>query len=84
MQSKRWLIQPKLTLQADENLSAFPPILRQLLFNRGYATEASARAFLKAEVNFETDPFQMKNMGTAIERIRSALDHGEAIAIYGD
>jgi len=84
MQSKRWLIQPKLTSQADENLSAFPPILRQLLFNRGYATEASARAFLKAEANFDTDPFQMKNMGTAIERIRSALDHGEAIAIYGD
>ena len=84
MQSKRWLIQPKLTPQADENLSAFPPVLRQILFNRGYATEASARAFLKAEANFETDPFQMKNMGTAIERIRFALDHGEAIAIYGD
>ena len=84
MQSKRWLIQPKLTSQADENLSAFPPILRQLLFNRGYATEASARSFLKAEANFDTDPFQMKNMGTAIERIRFALDHGEAIAIYGD
>jgi len=84
MQSKRWLIQPKLTLQADEHLAAFPPILRQLLFNRGYATDADARAFLKAEANFDTDPFQIKNMDVAIDRIRFALDHQEAIAIYGD
>jgi single-stranded-DNA-specific exonuclease len=84
MQSKRWLIQPKLTPQADENLTAFPPILRQLLFNRGYATDANARAFLKAEANFNTDPFQIKNMEAAINRIRFALDHQQAIAIYGD
>ena len=84
MQSKRWLIQPKLTPQADENLAAFPPILRQLLFNRGYATDVDARAFLKAETNFDTNPFQIKNMDAAIERIRFALDHQQAIAIYGD
>jgi len=84
MQSKRWVIQPKLTPQADENLAAFPPILRQLLFNRGYATEASARAFLRAEAGFDTNPFQMKNMEVAVERIRYALDHQEAVAIYGD
>ena len=84
MQSKRWLIPPKLTPQADENLAAFPPILRQLLFNRGYATDANTRAFLKAEVNFNTNPFQIKNMDAAVERIRFALDHRETIAIYGD
>ncbi|HUI88841.1 MAG TPA: single-stranded-DNA-specific exonuclease RecJ [Anaerolineales bacterium] len=84
MPSKRWLIQPKLTSQADENLAAFPPIVRQLLFNRGYTTDADARAFLKAEANFDTDPFHIKNMNTAIDRIHFAIDHQEAIAIYGD
>ena len=84
MQSKRWLIQPRLTAQADENLAAFPPILRQLLFNRGYATDANARAFLKAEANFDTNPFQLKNMNVVIDRIRFSLDHQQAIAIYGD
>ncbi len=84
MQSKRWVIQPKLTPQADKNLAKFPSILRQLLFNRGYATDADARAFLKAEANFDTNPLQIKDMGAAIERIRFALDHGQAIAIYGD
>jgi single-stranded-DNA-specific exonuclease len=84
MQSKRWVIQPKLTTQADENLAAFPTILRQLLFNRGYATDADARAFLNAKANFDSNPFQIKNMDKAIDRIRFALDHQEAIAIYGD
>ncbi|MBI3738867.1 MAG: single-stranded-DNA-specific exonuclease RecJ [Chloroflexi bacterium] len=82
--SKRWLVSQPITPQADENLSAFPPILRQLLFNRGYATEAEARAFLKAEPDFNADPFQIKDMGAAIDRIRFAIEHSEPIAIYGD
>ncbi len=41
-------------------------------------------AFLKAEANFDTDPFQIKNMDAAIDRIRFALDQQQAIAIYGD
>ena len=81
---KRWLVPPKLTPEADHNLGAFPPILRQILFNRGYSTEAEARAFLKAEPDFNADPFQMKGMAGAIDRICHALDHREPIAIYGD
>ncbi|MEW6094117.1 MAG: single-stranded-DNA-specific exonuclease RecJ [Chloroflexota bacterium] len=80
----RWLISPPLTPQANENLSAFPPILRQLLFNRGYATEAEARAFLKAETTFDTSPFQLKGMQAAVDRIRQAIAQREPIAIYGD
>jgi len=80
----RWLIPPPLTPQAEENLAAFPPVLRQLLFNRGYATQAEAHAFLKAEPDFATDPFQLSGMEEAVERIGFALKHGEAIAVYGD
>jgi single-stranded-DNA-specific exonuclease len=82
--NKRWLIPPTLTPEADRNLSAFPPILRQILFNRGYATEAKARAFLNADPDFNTDPFQMKDMQAAIDRLRYALVQREPIAIYGD
>ena len=56
---KRWLIPPIITLEAETALRAFPPALRQILYNRGYATDAEARAFLKAEPDFDTDPFQM-------------------------
>ena len=82
--SKRWIIPPVLTPEADTALAAFPPLLRQILFNRGYATDAEARAFLKATPDFNTDPFQMTGMTAAVERIRFALEHHEPIAIYGD
>ncbi|MFL7870350.1 MAG: single-stranded-DNA-specific exonuclease RecJ [Anaerolineales bacterium] len=82
--TKRWLIPPLITPEADRTLQVFPSVLRQILFNRGYATDAEARAFLKAEPNFDTDPFQMTGMQAAVERIRFALEHDEPIAIYGD
>ena len=82
--NKRWQIAPPLTSQADESLVAFPRILRQLLFNRGYATDAEAHAFLKAETDFDLDPFQMMGMDTAVARIRRAIDRKETIAVYGD
>jgi len=84
MHNKRWVIAPPITTQAVESLSAFPPILKQILFNRGMGTDAEARAFLKAQPNFNNDPFQMIGMQAAVDRIRFALDHNEPIAIYGD
>ena len=82
--SKRWIIQPRLSPEAEANLEKFPPVLRQLLYNRGYSTDAEARAFLKAETTFDRDPFQLMGMGTATERLCFALERGEPVAIYGD
>jgi len=84
MHNKRWLIQAPITAQAREALAAFPPILAQILFNRGLSTDAEARAFLRAQPNFNNDPFQLIGMTTAVERIQYALSHNEPIAIYGD
>ncbi|HSO11196.1 MAG TPA: single-stranded-DNA-specific exonuclease RecJ [Anaerolineales bacterium] len=84
MHNKRWVIQPPITTQADEALSKFPYVLKQILFNRGYGTDGEARAFLKAEPNSDTDPFQLIGMQSAVDRIRYALENNEPIAIYGD
>jgi single-stranded-DNA-specific exonuclease len=84
MQTKRWQIAPLLTSQANESLAGFSPIIRQVLFNRGYATEGEARTFLKAETNFDSNPFQMNGMEAAVVRIQRAIDLKEPIAIYGD
>lgn len=81
---KRWSINPILSSQAQTALAAFPPILQQLLFNRGYATDAEARAFLRAETNFDTSPFQMTGMQAAVERIIYAIEQHEPVVIYGD
>ena len=66
MQTKRWQIAPPITSQADLALADYPPILRQVLFNRGYTTNAEARNFLKAEIGHNDDPYQLTGMKTAI------------------
>ncbi len=82
--NKRWVIAPAITSQASEALAAVPPILRQILFNRGIGTEENARAFVAAKPTFDTNPFQMIGMQATVDRISFALDHNEPIAVYGD
>ncbi len=82
--SKRWIIPPLITPEADSELSKFPPVLRQILFNRGYATDAEVRAYLNAKPNINYDPFQMTGMRAAVDRIQFAITNHEPIAIYGD
>jgi single-stranded-DNA-specific exonuclease len=83
-QGKRWLIKLPVTPEANEALAAFSPIMRQVLFNRGFATDGRARAYLRAEADFDTSPFQMTGIPATVERVSYAIDHDEPIAIYGD
>jgi len=82
--AKYWNIPPTISPEADSALIKFPPILRQILFNRGYPTDAEARAYLNAKPEFNTDPFQMTDMQKAVDRIQLAIQKHEPIAIYGD
>jgi single-stranded-DNA-specific exonuclease len=84
MHNKRWVINSPLTPQAKEGLVRFPPILKQILFNRGLATYEDARAFMRAMPNFDTNPFQLIGMEATVDRIRYAIKHMEPIAVYGD
>ena len=84
MHNKRWVVQSPITPQARQALAAFPPILQQILFNRGMCTDADARTFLRAQASFDNNPFQLIGMQAAVDRIQYALEHQEPIAIYGD
>ena len=84
IQDKRWLVLPAITPQASEALAAYSPIMRQILFNRGYATHEAAQAYLQAETNFDSSPMQMTGMRDCVERICYSLKQKEEIAIYGD
>lgn len=81
---KRWEVSPLITPQANEALAAFSPIIRQVLYNRGYTTDANARSYMEGKTNFNASPFQMLGMPVTVERLRYAIDHQELIAIYGD
>jgi len=82
--NKRWVIAKTITQQASEALAVVPPILRQVLFNRGIGTEDQARAFVAAKTVADTNPFQMIGMQAAVDRINFALEQHEPIAVYGD
>lgn len=82
--NNRWQIAPPLNSQAEASLAAYPRVLRQLLFNRGYTTDARALVFLRAEADFDLNPFLMTGMDIAVARIRRAIGQNESIAVYGD
>ncbi len=81
---KRWLVAPVLPPDADRLLHGYPPLLRQILYNRGFATPEAARLFLEAKSPPGTDPSNLLGMAEAVARIRHAIQHQEPIAIYGD
>jgi single-stranded-DNA-specific exonuclease len=64
-------------------LSDLHPLTAQTLYARGYQTPNDARAFLKGEVS-RVDPFSLKDMPVAVERITRAIANKERIAVYGD
>ncbi len=63
---------------------AVSPYLAQLLINRGMTTPDAARDFLFGDLSFSHDPFLMKDMDRAVQRIRQAVLAGEKILVYGD
>jgi len=82
--SKRWLVAPRLPDQPDRELNGYPPILRQILYNRGYPTPGEAQRFLMAEKPPGTDPENLIGISNAVDRIVHAVQHNEFIAVYGD
>lgn len=60
------------------------PLTASLLLNRGVADIDAARRFLHPDLAHLHDPFLMRNMAQAVERIVRALDTGEHILVFGD
>ncbi|MGN0187252.1 MAG: single-stranded-DNA-specific exonuclease RecJ [Paludibacteraceae bacterium] len=59
-------------------------ILSQLLVQRGINTFDEAKKFFRPDLNDLHDPFLIKDMDKAVERLNSALSQKEKILIYGD
>jgi single-stranded-DNA-specific exonuclease len=82
----RWLI-PHIDLEAAERLSAELGIASpaaKVLVHRGFADPAAARRFLHPSLDDLFDPYLMRGMQPAVDRLRRAIHDGEKILIYGD
>lgn len=84
MASKRWIIAPPLTDSARTGLAAYPPLIAQLLFNRGLADPTEAEAFLAGQLTQSDDPQLLTGLSETVERLQRAIRAGERIAVYGD
>ncbi len=60
------------------------PVLSELLVQRGINTFNEARAFFRPSLEGLHDPFLMKDMDKAAERLTRAVADGEKILVYGD
>lgn len=60
-----------------------PPLLAMMLDIRGITKEENVINFLQENKDF-SDPFLMKDMDKAVERITTAVENGEKICVYGD
>jgi single-stranded-DNA-specific exonuclease len=58
--------------------------LSNLMVQRGITTVNEARAFFTPSLDYLHDPFLMKDMNVAVDRIASAISKNEKILVYGD
>ncbi|MCL4869618.1 MAG: single-stranded-DNA-specific exonuclease RecJ [Anaerolineae bacterium] len=81
---KRWQVAPVLPPALRQNLSEFPSVLAQILYNRGLTDKAHIQAFLAGRYLEIDDPFRLTDMDKAVARIEQAMAREENIVVYGD
>ncbi|MBL0137590.1 MAG: single-stranded-DNA-specific exonuclease RecJ [Bacteroidetes bacterium] len=87
IKEKRWALKPQgenslvLSLAKQLNISS---TLANLLVQRGITSFEEAKTFFRPKMTDLHDPFLMKDMEKAIDRIEKALASNEKILVYGD
>ncbi|MBR4238800.1 MAG: single-stranded-DNA-specific exonuclease RecJ [Prevotella sp.] len=59
-------------------------VLAQLLIRRGITTESAAKRFFRPQLADLINPFLMKDMDVAVDRLNDAMGRKERILVYGD
>jgi len=80
----RWNLLPPVPDKHLLNHSGFPPLIVQLLYNRGLTEPSQLQSFVAGDESLSGSPFLLPDMPQAIARIYQALLSSENIAIYGD
>ena len=68
-------------LSTELNIS---PVAGRILAFRDIRTAAEARAYVRPSLDSLHDPFLMRDMTDAVDRLCTAIDNHERIMIYGD
>ena len=84
---RKWIVKEPGNPAAVRRLSqelGVDPVLANLLVQRGITTFGQAREFFRPDLSMLHDPFLMKDMEVAVERLHKAIENGENILVYGD
>jgi single-stranded-DNA-specific exonuclease len=83
----RWTIKPKPSKEKVKQLKEalnVEEFVATLLVQRGIETYAEARQFFRPTLADLHNPYLMKDMDKAVERIKLAIENGENILVFGD
>jgi single-stranded-DNA-specific exonuclease len=84
---KRWIVKPKGDPKVVQELAqalAIDCSLANLLVQRGITDYDAAKTFFRPQLSDLHDPFLMKDMDKAVERLQKALSSNEKIMVCGD
>ncbi len=84
---RRWVYKNNADAEVVKRLAGelgIEEVLARLLVQRGVTTFEEAKKFFRPSLEHFHDPFLMKDMHPAVERIEKAIRSGERILIYGD
>ncbi|GAB3542332.1 single-stranded-DNA-specific exonuclease RecJ [Pontibacter brevis] len=84
---KRWVYSEAPPAEVVEGLSEslkISPTLASILCQRGICTFEEAKAYFRPSLSALHDPFLMKGMDKAVDRLNEALHKSEKILVYGD
>jgi single-stranded-DNA-specific exonuclease len=83
----RWTLKPKPSIDITNHLKEVLQIedtIASLLAQRGIETFEAAKDFFRPSLEHLHDPFLMKDMDLAVQRVEEALANNENILVYGD
>jgi single-stranded-DNA-specific exonuclease len=83
---KRWLVsrQEKEAAQEISKSSRISTTLAQVLINRGMSGISEIDAFITPKLNYLSNPYEIPDMEKAAQRVLSAKNNAERVAVFGD
>ena len=81
--NKTWRLYPACPAEFAHGVG-LPPVVAQVLYNRGITTPQEAQDFLAGPSEPFHNPNLLSQMATAVDRLTRAIEAGESIGVFGD